>query len=134
MHLVQVRKTAARKGAQKIQRRSALMIRLYHARRIRLARRFVKLKSVDYVAAIARQTYAANLLEIAAARLCELPCDTTYLHDGATRCKSKNYCHLKHYLKHIADIIRAKIIKALRAIAALKQKRLAFAGARKLGF
>ena len=134
MHLVQVRKTAARKGAQQIQRRSALMIRLDHARRIRLARRFVKLKSVDYIAAVARQTHAANLFEVAAARLCELPCDTTYLNDRATRCEGKNDRHLKHYLKHIADIIRAKIIKALRAIAALKQKRLTFACARKLGF
>ena len=110
------------------------MIRLDHAGRIRLARRFVKLKSVDYVAAVTRQTHAARLLKVAAARLCELPCDTTHLNDGASRCKGKNNRHLKHYFKHIADIIRAKIIKALRAIAALKQKRLTFACARKLGF
>ena len=133
MHLVQVRETAARKGAQQIQRRSALMIRLDHAGRIWLARRFAKLKAVDYVAAVARQTHAARLLKVAAARLCELPCDATYLDDGAARREGKNNRHLKHYLKHIADIICAKIIKALRAIAALKQKRLALAGARKLG-
>ena len=110
------------------------MIRLDHASWICFARRFVKLKAVDYVAAVARQAHATRLLKVAAARLCELPCDATYLHDGTSRRESKNDRHLKHYLKHIADIIRAKIIKALRAIAALKQKRLALAGARKLGF
>ena len=122
MHLVQVRKTAARKGAQQIQRRSALMIRLDHTSGIWLARRFVKLKAVDYVAAVARQAHAARLLKVATARLCELPCDATHLNDWTTRCEGKNDRHLKHHLKHIADIIRAKIIKTLRAIAALKQK------------
>ena len=73
-------------------------------------------------------------VESSGSLLCELPCDATYLHDGTSRREGKNDRHLKHYLKHIADIIRAKIIKTLRAIAALKQKRFALAGARKLGF
>ena len=122
---MQIGIAALGKGAQQVQCRRRLAVGLDHALRIGLARRGVKVEAVDDVAAIGRQGLTVLGFDLRGARLGELSGEPAELDDRAARAIGQHHRHLQQHLKHVADVVRVKLGKALGAVAALQQKGLA---------
>ena len=125
MHVIEIGVAALREGAQQIERGGRLPVGHQHALRVRRARGLVELDGVDDVAAIARQLLAALRLGRRGARLGKLPGDAAELHHRRAAGISEHDRHLQEHAEEIADRVGAMLGKALGAIAALEQERLA---------
>ena len=119
-----------REGAQQVQRRGRLAIGLDLAARIGDARLRRELDAVDDVAAIARQLDAVLLLGRRRARLGELAGDAADLHHRRAAGEGQHHRHLQEHAEEVADVVRAVLVEALGAVAALQQESLAGRDAR----
>ena len=124
--LVEVRIAAAREGAQQVQRRRRLVVRLDHARGVGLAARRLEADIVDDVTAIAGQRDAVHLFHVGRTRLCELTRHAAELHDRHLRREGQHDRHLQQHAEGVANIVRMEFGEAFGAVAALKQESLAF--------
>ena len=132
VHLVHIGKTTGGECAQKVQRRGRLGVGAQHVVGVRNARLWRKVQPVDDVTAVARQLDAIHNLGWGAARFGELTRHAAHFdhwHFGAI---GQHHRHLQHHAKGVADTIRAELLKALGAIAPLKQESLATAGSRQV--
>ena len=125
MHAAEARVAAMREGAQQVQGRGRLVIGLDQALRIGRARFRGELRAVDDVAAIARQLDAVALLGRRGARLGELAGDAADLHHRRGRREGEHHRHLQEHAEEVADRVRAVVLEALGAVAALKQESIA---------
>ena len=91
-----------------------------------------ELRTVDDVAAVARQLLAALLLGRRGARLGELAGDAPHLHHLRVAGEGQDQRHLQEQLEIVADIVGLVLLEALRAVAALQQEALAAGYARQL--
>ena len=117
--------TAARKCAQQVERRRRLSVGQQQPLRIGHARFGRERDVVDDVAAVRRQRHAVDGLGIRRAGLCELAGDPPDLQHRLAGAMRQNDRHLQEDAEEIADVVGAVLGKALRAIAALQQERLA---------
>ena len=132
VHLVQVGKTTLGKGAQQVQGGSGLMVGLQQAVRVRYPAFFVEADAVDDVPPIGRQGHAIDGFVVGRARLGELPCHPADLDHRTAGGKGHDDGHLQQHFEGVANLRRRKLGKALRAIAALQQKRTPFGDLGKL--
>ena len=130
MHAAKARVAAMRERAQQVQRRGGLVIGLDQPLRIGRARFLGELRAVDDVAAIARQLDAVLLLDRRRARLGELARDAADLHHRRSGREGEHHRHLQEHAEEVADRVRAVILEALGAVAALKQESIAGRDAR----
>src|ERR1700737_3661683 len=100
------------------------MIGLDQALRVGRARTFRELRAVDDVAAIARQLDAIALLGGRGTRLGELAGDAADLHPRTGGREGENDRHLQEDAEEVADRVRAMVLEALGAVAALQQESL----------
>ncbi len=118
---------AGGKRAQQVQAGRGLGIGLQHPGRVGGARLDRRLEAVDDVALVAGQFDAPHHLGRRAAGLGELPGHAADLDDGDARGIGQDDSHLQHDAERVADVVGRKLGKAFRAIAALKEERLALA-------
>ncbi len=125
MRVLEVGVAAGGEGADQVQRRGRLPIRLELAVRIGDARFRREGDVVDDVAAVARQLDAVLHLGVGRARLGELAGDAPDLHHRQRAGEGEYHRHLQEDAEEIADVIGRVLGEALGAIAALEQERLA---------
>ena len=124
MHAAEARVAAMREGAQQVQRRGRLVIGLDQPRRIGRARVPGELRAVDDVAAVARQLDIVAPLDRRRARLGELTGDPPDLHHRRGSREGQHHRHLQEDAEEVADRVRAVVLEALGAVAALEQESL----------
>ena len=125
MDVLEVGVAAIGEGAQKVKGRRGLAKGFQLPARIRLARRRRELDVVDDVAAISRKGYPVDRLEVRRAGLRELAGDAPDLDDRRSGGECHDNRHLQEHPEEIADVVGRMFAKALGAIAALQQERLA---------
>ena len=133
MHVLQIGVAALREGAQQVQRGGRLAIGHMHALRVRRPGRFGEIDAVDDVAAIARQLDTVLRLGGRGARLGELAGDAADLHHRKAAGIGQHDRHLEEHAEEVADLVRAVLGEALRAVAALEQEGLPLRDAGELG-
>ncbi len=116
--------------ANRIQRRSGMAVRLDQPRRIGRARLGREFRTVDDVAAIARQFLAVPLFGRRGARLGELAGDAADLHHRHRGGVGEDHRHLQEDAQEVADVVGTDVVgarvgEALGAIPALQQETLA---------
>ena len=125
MHAAEIGKTAGGERAQQIERRRRLPVRHQLALWIRDTRLRGEGDVVDDVAPIARQLDTVDLLGIRRARFGELAGDAADLHHRQRAGIGQHDGHLQQHTEEVANIVGAVLGKALGAVAALQQERLA---------
>ena len=125
MRVLQIGIAAIGKSADQVQRRRRLPIRHDLPLRIGDTRRGGEFDPVDHIPAIGRQFHITDFLVRRGARLGKLPRNAAHLHHGRRACKCQHNGHLQKQPEKIADIVSRMLGKALGAIAALQQKRIA---------
>jgi hypothetical protein len=125
VHLMQVGKTALGEGAQQVQGRGGLVVRLEQALRVRHAAFFVETDAVDDVATVGRQGHAVDGFVVGRTRLGELPGHAPHLDHRATGGEGHDDRHLQQDFKGVANFRGGELGEAFGAVAALQQKRTA---------
>ena len=125
MRVGQIGVAAGGEGAQQVQGRRRLPVRLKLPARIGRARCRGEISAVDDVAAIDGELDAVVLFRRRRAGLGELAGDAADLHHRRGRRIGQHHRHLQEQAEKITDVVGAMLGKALRAIAALKKECLA---------
>ena len=123
--LVDVGIAAGREGAQQVERRCGLGIRLQHPRGIRGARLGREGNVVDDVTAIRGQFDASRDFGRRRTRLGELARHAADLHHRHLGRVGQDHGHLQQYLEGISNVVRCELGEAFGAVASLQQERLA---------
>ena len=112
------RVAAVGERSQQVQRRHGLVVRFDQSVRVRSSRFRSKLARVDVIPSVGRQRYAVDGFQILRPRLGELPSHSPQLHHRHTSPVHQNHRHLQQNSVRISHVIRSKLFKRLRAIAA----------------
>ena len=123
VHLREVGEAALREGAQQVERRDGLVVRLHHPLRVGHARLGRRLVGVDRVAPERGNLDAAHRFGQSGARLRELPRDPADLDDRQRRAVRQHGGHLQEHLETLADRDRRDVAERLGAVAGLEQER-----------
>ncbi len=120
VRVLEIGVAAGGEGAQQVQRRGRLAVRLELAARIGLPRFRAEVDVVDDVAAIGGQRDAVDGFEVGRAGFGELAGDPADLDDRRPRRKRHHDRHLQEDAEEVADVVGRMLGEALGAVAALE--------------